>query len=80
MEDGVSEHVHDKSVDQLNGDEDSDEELAGADSEMEDERSEFNYGDLEEHIMEVNDEDDDEDDLEECDFGAENGEGGGSCG
>ena len=47
---------------------DSDEELTGAGSEMEDERSEFDYGDLKEHIMEDNDEDDDED-------GAEDGEG-----
>jgi hypothetical protein len=75
MEDGMSEHVHDKFVDQLNGDEDSDEELTGAGSEMEDERSEFDYGDLKEHIMEDNDEVDDEDDLEESDFGADDGEG-----
>jgi hypothetical protein len=65
MEDGMSEHVHDKSVDQLNGDEEEDEELAGAYSEMEDERGVFNYRDFEEHIMEDNDEDDEEDDLEE---------------
>jgi len=43
---------------------------------MEDsEHSTFDYGDLEEHIMEDNDEDDDEDDLEESDFGPEDGEG-----
>jgi len=60
----MSEHVHDKSVDQLNGD-----------SEEEDERGVFDYEDLEEHIMENNDEDDGEDDLEESDFGAEDGEG-----
>ena len=75
MEDGMSEHVHDKSVDQLNGDEEEDEELAGAYSEMEDECDVFDYGDLEEHIMEDNDEDDEEDDLEESDIGAEDGEG-----
>ena len=40
----MSEHVHDKSVDQLNGDsEEEDEELADVYSEMEDERGVFNY-------------------------------------
>ena len=75
LEDKASEYVD---LDQLNGDEDSDKGLTNQDeagSQMEDERSEFDYGDLEEHIMEDNDEDDDEDDLEESDFGAEDGEG-----
>jgi hypothetical protein len=67
-------------LDQLHGDEDSDEELTGEDevgSGMEDERSdsEFVYGDLKEHVIVNDDKDVDEDDLNENDFGAEDGEG-----
>ncbi|KAJ8594522.1 hypothetical protein M405DRAFT_930177 [Rhizopogon salebrosus TDB-379] len=64
-------------LDHLHGDEDSDEEHAGEDevgSEMEDQRSEFNYGELEEHVIVNDDEDGDEDDLDENDFGAEDRE------
>jgi hypothetical protein len=67
-------------LDQLHGDEDSDEELTGEDevgSEMEDERSdsEFDYGDLKEHVIVNDDKDVDEDDLNKNDFGAVDGEG-----
>jgi len=54
-------------LDHLRGDEYSDEEPAGedeVDSEMEDQRSEFNYGDLEEHVIVNDDEDGDEDDSD----------------
>jgi hypothetical protein len=78
LEDFTPEHVDDKAVNQFNGDKDSDEEPAGNDeagSGLEDERSEFDYGDLEDHIMEDDEEDKEEDDLGESDFGAEDGEG-----
>jgi hypothetical protein len=61
-------------LDRLHGDEDSDEELAGDDevgSEMEDERSEFDYGDLKEYVIMNDDERGDEADLDENDFAAE---------
>jgi hypothetical protein len=79
-DDGALGRVGDELIlDQLHGDEDSEEELTGKDevgSEMEDERSdsEFDYGDLKEHVI-VNDEDVDEDNLNKNDFGAEDGEG-----
>jgi hypothetical protein len=41
---------------------------------MEDQRSEFNYGELEEHVIVNDDEDGDDDDLDENDFGAEDRE------
>ncbi|KAG2336862.1 hypothetical protein BDR05DRAFT_978682 [Suillus weaverae] len=64
----------------LNGEEDSDDEAdEDAGSELEDECSEFGYGDLEECIIEDDMEDDNEDegdgDLSEIDLGAEDGEG-----
>ncbi|KAG1801427.1 uncharacterized protein HD556DRAFT_1304534 [Suillus plorans] len=62
---------------QLNGEEDSDDEAdEDASSELEDERSEFGYGDLEEHVIEGEDDDEDNsDDDSEIDLGAEDGEG-----
>ncbi|KAG0691498.1 hypothetical protein DFH29DRAFT_1010923 [Suillus ampliporus] len=66
-------------VDQLNGEEDSDDEAdEDIGSELEDECSEFGYGDLEERIIEddVGDNDGDHGDGDsEIDLGAEDGEG-----
>jgi hypothetical protein len=58
-------------LDQLHGDEDSNEEFAGEDeigSEMEEERSGFDCGDLEEHVIVNDDQDGDEDGLDENDL------------
>ncbi|KAG1730357.1 hypothetical protein EDD22DRAFT_1014793, partial [Suillus occidentalis] len=63
---------------QLNGEEDSDDEAdEDVSSELEDECSEFGYGDLEEQVIEDDDNDDkDESDNDsEIDLGAEDGEG-----
>jgi hypothetical protein len=80
-DDGALERVCDElALDQLHGDEDSDEELTGEDevgSGMEDERSgsEFDYGDLKEHVIVNDDKDVDEGNLNENNFGVEDREG-----
>ncbi|KAJ8586044.1 hypothetical protein M405DRAFT_864927 [Rhizopogon salebrosus TDB-379] len=80
-DDGALERVGDElALDQLHGDEGLNEELTGeyeVDSGIEDERSdsEFDYGDLKEHVIVNDDKDVDEDDLNKNNFGAEDGEG-----